>query len=356
MPPYQPVTPVLQTGNGQNFLTWPLVVGATSYSVQRSIDGSTFSTLATTPTLSYLDNTALVGVNYYYQVAASNTNGSSAYTPSYPTSITPCLPGQITLGYLRYLTQLRSDKLNSQYLTTDEWNSNINQSVYDLYDMLVLNYGDNYFFAPPLLVNLTGQNSYPVPDGSNYPVNGVNSPACYKLNGIDLNISGQTSTQNAGWIPLSRANWSDRDRYTIFPGNTGPLFYGAIQMSYAEMGNQIYVFPPNANATIRVWYVPIMTQLLQDTDMLSFSLSGWSEWVINDAAMKAMVKEESLEKWNALSAANQRIEARIQDAAKNRDVGQPPTVSNTRQTMGDPGFGGWGNGTGSFGGFGTGGY
>jgi hypothetical protein len=87
-----------------------------------------------------------------------------------------------------------------------------------------------------------------------------------------------------------------------------------------------------------------MNQLLQDTDMLDFSFSGWSEYIIVDAAMKAMIKEESLEKWNALNASRQVLIERIETTAANRDVGQANTVSNTRATMGDPGFSNWGGG------------
>ena len=125
-------------------------------------------------------------------------------------------------------------------------------------------------------------------------------------------------------------------------------------MSYREMGNNLHVFPANTNQLIRIWYVPIQTQLLQDTDMLPFSYSGWSAYIINDAAMTGMIKEESLEKWNALKAANDMIRERIETTAANRDVGQPNSVSNTRATMGDPGFSNWGNGFGG-GGFGGGG-
>lgn len=343
MIPYQPSNAILQTGNGKNLLTWDITAGATSYSVQRSLDGVTFLALGTSTTNGYLDSTALIGINYYYRVASTNTDGTSPYSEPYPVSITPCLPGQINLGYLRYLAQLRADKLNSQYLTVDEWNSNINQSIFELYDILVSKFGDNYFLAPALLLNLTGLASYTLPDGSNYLIAGIPSPACYKLSGVDLNISGQSDSANAGWVPLARNNWSDRDRYTVFPGQAGALFYG-YQMSYRVMGNQLFVFPPNTNTTLRLWYVPIMSQLLQDTDMLAFSISGWSEYVILDAALKAMIKEESLEKWNALTAMKQAQMMRIETQAANRDVDQPNAVSNTRNTMGDPGFGGWGGG------------
>lgn len=353
--PYIPQNVVLQTGNGNNLISWPIVVGATSYSVQRSTDGLNFSTIGSPVTTYFLDNTSLVGVSYYYQVASVNGSGTSSYNASYPTNIVPCLPGQINLGYLRYMSQLRADKLNSQYLTTDEWNFNINQSATELYDILITKYGDDYFFAPQLLIQAVGLNAYPLPDGSNYPTAGVNAPAIYKLNGVDASIAGatQNNAPNNGWTPLARSNWSDRDKYTTYPGQAGAL-NNIYQMSYREMGNLLYVFPANSNMTLRLNYVPMLQQMLQDTDMLTFSISGWSEYVINDAAMKAMVKEESFDKWQALKAANDLIRERIETTAPNRDVGQPNTVSNTRATMGDPGFSNWGNGYGG-GGFGGGG-
>lgn len=354
--PYIPQNVILQTGNGQNFLVWSQVAGATSYSVQRSVDGINFSTVGSPTTNSYLDATVLVGVQYWYQVASSN-GVVSPYAPSYPVNITPCLPGQINLGYLRYMTQLRADKLNSNYLTTDEWNFNINQSVDELYDILVTKFGDDYFMAPPLQINLSGLTSYPLPDGSNYPIGGVNSPAIFKLNGIDANVSGGSTGPNAGWVPLARFNWSDRDRFNTFPGQAGAI-NNVYQMSYREMGNQVYFIPQCTNILVQLWYVPIRTRMLQDIDMLPFSFTSWSEYVINDAATKAMIKEESLEKWNALRAANDLIRERIETTAANRDVGQPNTVSNVRGSMGDPGFAGssGGFGGGGFGGGGSWGY
>lgn len=353
--PYNPINIVLQTGNGQNFLTWDQTLGATSYAVKRSTDGINFSILSLPSTNNYLDTSVVVGTLYYYQVASNNSFGTSSFIASYPTSIVPCLPGQINLGYLRYNSQLRADKLNSQYLTLDEWNFNINQSTDELYDILTTKFGDDYFQAPPLLIPLTGLDSYPLPDGSNYPINGVNSPAIFKLSGVDVNISGQSIGPNAGWQPLARYNWSDRNRYTTWPGQAGAL-NNVYQMAYREMGQNLQVIPANTNMLIRMWYVPIRQRMLQDTDMLAFSFTGWCEYIINDAAQKAMIKEESFEKWNALAQANSIIRERIETTAANRDVGQPNTVSNTRQTMGDPGFSNWNSGYGGGGFGGSGGY
>lgn len=345
--PYQPVTPVLQTGNQQNLLSWPIVAGATGYVVQRSLDGITYANVGTPVTNYYTDTAVTVGLNYFYQVASSNTNGTSVFTPSFPASIVPCLPGQINLGYLRYQSQLQSDKLHSQYLTDDEWNFNINQSANELYDILITKYGDNYLMAPYLLIPLTGSEAYALPDGLLYS----SAPAFYKLLGVDVNISGAISTPNAGWIPVARFNWSDRDKYTTFPGQAGAL-NNIYQMSYRQMGNLLFVIPANMNQTLRISYVPMLRQMLLDTDMLPFSISGWAEYVIVDAALKAMGKQEDFDKVAYFNGRKLALLERIETTAANRDAGQPNTVSNTRATMGDPGFSGWGSGWGGSGGFG----
>ncbi len=347
--PYIPQNLILQTGNGQNLVTWDIVAGAISYTVQRSTDGVNFAFLGNSVVNSYVDLTCVVGHQYYYQVASVNAVGTSGYASPYPLSITPCLPGQINLGYLRYMSQLAADKLNSFYLTTDEWNFNINQSATELYDILITKFGDDYFFAPYLLIPLNGSISYSIPDGSNYPINGINSPALYKLNGIDANISGAGNGPNAAWVPLARTNWINRDDYSTWPGQSGVL-NNVYQMSYRPMGNQIFFFPQNINMLVRVWYVPMLSQMLLDTDMLSFSISGWSQYVIVDAAMKAMSKEKSGEKWLLLNNQKDKLMERIEATAANRDVGQNNAVSNTRATVGDPSFScfgtGWGGGLG----------
>jgi hypothetical protein len=354
---------ILQTGNGQNLVSWPIIAAATSYIVQRSLDGVNWTTIATLSgnplATNYTDLTVLIQVAYYYQVAASTA--PTTFVASFPVKITPCLPGQINLGYLRYHSTLRSDMLHSKFLTKDEWDFNLNQQAFELRDILTSCYGEDYFMAPPLQILLTGLQSYALPDGSNYVGSlqngawvlgpgGTPAAAHYKLNGVDANVSGASTGPNAGWIPLSRSNWSDRDRYTTWPGQAGAL-NNIYQMSYREMGSNIFFFPMNTNMLVQLWYVPIMTQMLLDTDMLSFSLSGWSEYVIVSTAILASNKEESYDHVVALERQKAALLVRIETMAANRDVGQPNTVSNVRSTMGDPGFSDWGNGFGA-GGFG----
>ena len=342
---------ILQTGNGQNFLIWDIVAGASSYKVQRSVDGVTWGMPVTVLVNNYLDNTVTVGINYYYQVASVSTAGTSPYSPSYPTSITPCLPGQINLGYIRYLAQLRADKLNSQFLTVDEWNSNINQSAFELYDVLVTKFGDDYFLAPSIVFSTTGAKNYPLPDGQlqflNTATNTVTAaPALYKLVGVDCGVA----VGNNAWVTLPRFNWIDRNKF-VYPQLQANAL-GVFNLSYRQMGNQLFFIPnPSAGQYIQVWYVPQMTQLLKDTDMLDFSISGWVEYVIVDAAIKALVKEESFDYASVLQAVKNTLLERIETTAANRDVGQPNTVSDTRTNTGffnGNGFAGNGSGMGGW--------
>lgn len=337
---------VLSTGNGQNLLAWDEVLGALGYTIQRSLTGlfGSYTALGTSSTTQYIDATPTAGVQYWYQVASTNSGGTSSFntigTNGLPLTITPCLPGQINLGYLRYMSQLKADKLNSQFLTTDEWNFNINQSAFRLYDLLVTKFGDQYFLAPPLSISTTGVAAYDLPNGLNYSA----APALYKLAGVDAGINAS----NNEWFTLPRFNWIDRNRYSSLQlAGTVQSIYG---LAYSTFGDKLYFIPLPTNAqTIQLWYVPKMAQLLLDTDMMPFSISGWSEVVIVDAAIKALMKEESFEQAGAMIGERSALLERIETTAANRDIGQANTVSNTRARAGDQNFG-------SFGGFGSSGF
>lgn len=345
---------VLTTGNGQNYLTWSEVAGATNYVVQRSTTGllGSFSTIASPVVNKYLDTSVTVGTQYWYQVAANSGSGISGYNStgsnSLPLTIVPCLPGQINLGYLRYHSKLRADKLKSNFLTEDEWNFNINQSANRLYDFLITKFGDKYFLAPPIQITASqqvisgGMASFPLPNGSNYS----NAPALYKLAGMDAGVSANGNQ----WFSLPPFNWIDRNKYsTLQLAGTVQSIFG---LAYCMNGNSVYIIPlPVTSTILQMWYVPMLTQMLQDTDMMPFSISGWSELVIVDAGIKALVKEESFDQAQILIGERNTIIERINQTAANRDVGTPNTVSNTRYRAGDPNFGGtfsgfsgWGSG------------
>ncbi len=327
----------LQQGNGQAYLSWSIVAGATSYSVQRSTDGVSYSNVATPAVNYYLDTSVTIGTLYYYKVASVNSSGTSSYTN--PQSCVPAQTGDLSLGQVRLMAQQRAEMVNSQFVTDPEWNTYINQSYFELYDLLVTTYED-YYLAEPVLIPLNGSaTAFDLPNGVNYS----GAAPFYKLMGVDLSLN---STDNA-YVTLKKFNFIDRNRY-VFPNVTSNLL-GVFNMQYRVMGDKLRFIPtPAGGQTARVWYIPRLQMLLQDTDIMK-GISGWTEYVIIDAAIKALQKEES--DVSVLGAQKVMIIERINSAAQSRDAGAPDTISNTRQNDG-----GYNNGAGWNGPNGAGGY
>lgn len=341
-----PATPqnfYVQQANNTVYLLWNQSTGATSYLVQRSQDNVTFTTIATvtgTPLNNfYLDTTATPNTQYYYQVAASNISGTSAYTT--PQGVVPCLTGTYCLAQVRVLSQQRADRLGSNFVTLPEWNNYITQSYFELYDLLV-DLDEDRYMAPPVFFTTTSGNTngiYPIPDGSStfQDSNGNNiiPPPMYRLKGLDLALN---SASNA-YMTVDPFQFIERNRF-VYP-NTGSTLYGVFNMRYRWVGNNLFLIPtPSAGQKIRLWYIPRLQQPLQETDLLD-GVSGWLEYVIVDAAIKALQKEES--DTMRLSMQKQALIQRIQDSATDRDVGRPDSISDVRQS------GYWGSMSGGYG-------
>jgi hypothetical protein len=318
--------------------------------VQRSEDNITFTTIATvsgTPLATqYLDTSVVTGTQYFYRVAASN-GSDSAYTTS--ASATPAPTGEMTLAQIRLAAQQRADRVNSNFVTKAEWNSYINQAMFELYDLLVTVYED-YFAATPIQFVTNGsQYLYPLPDGANTFLNALNLTTFtpkpfYKLLGVDLAIQNAVN----GYVTINKFNFIDRNRF-VYP-NTASTIYGVFNLQYRVMGNNIEFIPtPSASQAIRVWYIPRLTELLLDTDTTDVGISGWVEYVIVRAAKYALDKEES--DTQKLDQQILFLKTRIEESAANRDAGQPDKISATRTTSGYWGYGQGGGWNGSTGGF-----
>lgn len=342
--PSIPQSMVVQQANGQVLVSWDLVPGATAYKVQRSTDGITYALVSTAAPIQFLDTTVSTATLYYYKVASNNVDGDSPYTE--PQTIIAAYAGSLSLGELRLRAQQRADRVDSEFITKEEWNSYINQSYFELYDMLVQKFGNEYFVASPAYFNTTGAQFYDLPNGSNNFNNQSGTPFLakpfFKLLGVDLSIN---SAANA-FVTLNKFEFISRNRY-VYPQITTNLL-GVAGMKYRIMGNQIEFIPsPQGGQNVRLWYIPRMTELLRDTDMCD-GVSGWTEYIITDAAIKALQKEES--DVTVLAAQKMALIDRIEAAAENRDAGQPEIISNTRRYTDMWGLGSPG-GDGPFGGY-----
>ncbi len=322
-----PATPqgfIIQQANLQVLLTFNNVAGATTYPVWRSTDNVTFAQIAAPGVNSYTDTAVTRGTQYYYKVGSANISGLSPLTNSL--AIVPTGTGEMTLGQIRLAAKQRSDLVNSGFVTDQEWNSYITQSAFELYDLLVEAYQD-YYLAPIAMFLTNGNNNaYPLPDGITtflQPDGSTFVPKpFYKMNGVDVGLSNN----NNAWFTVQKFNWNDRNKF-VYPQLNSTIL-GVFNMSYRVMGNNLEFIPvPSANQFVRLWYVPRMSQPLADNDILD-GISGWTEYVIIDAAIKAMQKEES--DCQVLGIQKADIIKRIEDAAANRDIGQADTITNNR--------------------------
>lgn len=314
--PSTPTNFYVQAGDAQVLISWGIVAGATSYSVYRSSNGVTYASINTAAPTSFIDTTMDLNTLYYYYVVATNSDGDSQ--PTSPQQIVATLPGKECLASLRLQAQQRADRVGSNFVTLPEWNLYINKSANELYDLLTTVYED-YHLAPVQSFTTDGSTQlYDLPNGSNFS----GAPAFYKLMGVDVGLA----TTSTGYVTLKKFDFISRNRY-VFPQVTS-TFFGVFNMQYRVVDDKIMFIPtPAAGQTIRLWYVPRMPYLLADTDVLD-GVSGWTEYVIVDAAIKALQKEES--DVSVLMAEKQMLIKRIEESAMNRDAGAPDTISNTR--------------------------
>lgn len=335
----------VQTANQQNLVSWALSVGATSYQVQRSLDNVTFSTVSTVSgsplATSYLDTAVTVGTQYWYTVAASS-DGTNYSSPTITQSAVPTQSGEQSLGAIRLKAMQRADRVNSNFVTMTEWNSYINQAMFELYDILISVYEDLYI-APPIQFVADGTTYlYPLPNGTNTFLDANNTAVTftprpiYKLLGVDLALNNATNA----YVTVNKFMFIDRNRF-VYP-NTASTLYGVFNLQYRMMGSNIEFIPtPTAGQGIRLWYIPRLIELLQDTDVTVTGISGWIEYVIVKAAYYALTKEES--DTTSLVMQLQALNQRIEDMAANRDAGSPDIISDTRSNRGF-GYGGPGSG------------
>jgi hypothetical protein len=152
--------------------------------------------------------------------------------------------------------------------------------------------------------------------------NGQPATDVYQVRGVDAVYSGNSV------VNLPRFNWEERNIYNATPALT-PYFpivaYRVIQNPIT--GNDCIEFIPSTSSGAsyyRVWYYPNPKVLTLDTDTID-GRSGWEEWVVIDAAMKLLAKEES--DTSQLEREAQRVWARIMNVVENRDAGQGKRIT-----------------------------
>lgn len=305
------------SAQGQVLLSWQAAPLATTYYINRSSDGVTFTNIGQTAAVQYSDSSGVISTPYYYQVQAATTLASSQ--PTVAIQALSLKPGQTTVQNLRLEAQQRCNKEGSPYYTTQEWNSMISQSYKELYDIIIQKFGDDYFIAVPYTYTTTGVID-PVYQAQVFPL----PNDFYKL--MRCEVALNPADPNS-WITLKQFEAIQANLYN-YPNIY--TFYGITNLRYRLWGTNLQIVPiTSAGQTIRIWYSPKPDQLVSDIQTVD-AISGWEEYVISDVCVKAMVKEESFESAQAFAIQKQALLKRIEEAAENRNVGEPQVVSDSR--------------------------
>ena len=311
-------------------LTWSQSPLATIYYVSRSADGITFAELGTTVALFYEDTTGVVNTIYWYKVQAGQTIASVDYS-SLPTASLQALSlssGQTTVGNINLECRQRANKENSQFYTDQEMTSMISQSHKRLYDKIVTAYGDDYYVATPYAwATAQNQQLYPLPTDF------------YKLLLAEVALNPQDPNS---YITLKQFNMIQKNLFN-YPNLYN--MYGISNLRYRLNGNNLMIVPQTQGGqTIRIWYAPRPNQLLKQTDLVD-GISGWEEYVVADVCIKMLAKEES--DVSVFAAYLAQEDKRLDEMAKNRNLGEPQTVSDSKYRnfgWGEDNGNGWGSG------------
>lgn len=253
--------------------------------------------------------------------------------------------GAKSLLSLRNEVRAESDTEDDPHITDDNLNRWINSSRFELYDILVTRFTDDYYTSTAQCATDGVTQSYPLPDGVTYSEASLvwgDSDAFYK--GLLVEIVSGGGVVPGQPITLNPFTLREKNRFVA------PAYVVAAPYTYPRYRVQgstlMFDRVPAGGLGVKLWYAPRLAPLVNDTDVAD-DWSGWLEYVIVDAAIKAIGKQE---RDPALLVARKvALSARIEAAAANRNAGDPPTVSET-SVDGLGGFGIPGYPSGPFGG------
>lgn len=202
-----------------------------------------------------------------------------------------------TLLDLRTRAKTRADMTGSAFLSDTEWHELINQSLAGYYDLLV-----NAQVAPVKTTTITG-------------VDGTVSYALPADFYVVVNVARLDATGNV-IAELERYDLANLATQMM----TGDKDYPDYRVQGATFGSAapaLALAPsPTTGLIVQVTYVPVSPVLVADGDVMD-GINGWEEYVVCDAAAKAVEKEEGDSR--ALLGRVAAAEARIQAQLPQRD-------------------------------------
>ncbi len=213
-----------------------------------------------------------------------------------------------TLAQLRTRVRERADMENSEFCSDAEINRYISASHAELYDILVNADPERYMREQ----TITG-------DGSTKDF--AVASDYYGTIGVDYLIdTGQH-------VELRRAFGREINRFHHTVSSQG-LVWHPIYNTTTPTTPMLRILPPPESGTYRHRYTVSPSDLTTDADIVD-GVSGWEEYIVLDAAMKCLEKEES--PTGALERKKLALVQRIEIMAESRNLAEAGHVIDVRR-------------------------
>lgn len=209
----------------------------------------------------------------------------------------------VTLTTLLTRVRERADMANSQFVTDARLTDWVNEAHAKLHGMVVDALGEEYISLSSAFTTVTDQSDYTLPVGF------------YKLYGVDLFIQGD-------YRALQAYNRTERNAYRN--SRIGVSRYGWYLPRYSLVGNALRIYPVQAGGLSgTILYAPEASVLVGGSDTVSYP-NGWERFIVLDAAIQALAKEES--DVRTLASERDAVMQEIERTKENRDLATPQRV------------------------------
>ena len=215
----------------------------------------------------------------------------------------------LTLADLRLASRRLADMEFSQFIKDPELNTIVNEALAELIDLLVMS-GETYFIDEHSFSTVPGTSEYALPVDF------------YKVLGVD-NVSMPDT-------PIALRQWMFQERNAVQASIPFSVYPSSFM--YRILGTNIRILPvPTSVVNIKMYYIPALTYLSNDSDSFTFT-NGYEKFVIYSAAIQMLMKEES--DTRPYERERDRIKARLEAAAGNRDASSPQRIVDSRGMTG----------------------
>jgi len=202
-----------------------------------------------------------------------------------------------TRAQLRTRAQQRADMENSNFVGTSEWNTYIDESLQELYDLVVA--VDQDRFVDSFDFTLSGS------------ANTFNTTSLVTVFKSIRALDYLTGSGPDDFITVPRFVFEER---------------GSGERSYRIMGVFLRIDPAGVAAgNYRLWYVPEVVYPATDSTNMDQRLLTWEQYIVVESARKALVKEES--GTAQVDAEKAALTARIVEMASDRDDARPDRIA-----------------------------